>query len=49
MYIDLEIPKDRKDRSTLKLWLALGATLCMNMASPQTAPVDAKAKGFLVK
>ena len=39
MYIDLEIPKDRKVRSTTKLCMALGATLCLIMAAPQAASV----------
>ena len=49
MYIDLEIPKDRKVRSTTKLCMALGASLCLIMAAPQTAPVTEDVTGLARK
>lgn len=49
VYIDLEIPKDRKVRSTMKLCMALGATLCLIIAAPQTAPVTEEAAGLARK
>lgn len=49
VYIDLEIPKDRKVRSTTKLCMALGASLCLIMAAPQTAPVTEDVVGLARK
>lgn len=49
MYIDLEIPKGRKVRSTTKLCMALGATLCLIMAAPNTAPVTEEVTGLARK
>lgn len=49
LYIDLEIPKDRKVRSTTKLCMALGASLCLIMAAPQTVPVTEEVTGLARK